>query len=68
MHSVCKPAVVEQEQVHTEAACLFHEVGKNLLVEVEGGVLPVVEQRHACALAVFEAVVSRPFMDASTTF
>ena len=57
---VAKPAVVEQEHVHTQAHGIVHQAHQLLLVEVKEGGFPVVEQGHAVALAVFQAVLTCP--------
>ena len=55
-----KPSVVEQEHVHTEAHGIVHEGYQFVLVEIEIGGFPVVEQRHTVGGTILELVASCP--------
>ena len=44
---IAEPSVVEQKHIHAEVFGILHQLGKRFLIEVEAGVLPVVEQCHA---------------------
>ena len=57
---VAKPTVVEQEHVDTQLLGVGYERQELVFVEVEIGGLPVVEQRHAVARAVFHPVLAGP--------
>ena len=57
---VSEPSVVEQEHIHAQFYGIAHQFYQLVLVEVEVGGFPVVEQGHAVFLAVLELVFACP--------
>ena len=57
---VGKPSVIEQEHIHSQILCILHQFSQTLLVEVESGVLPVVEQGHSVARTHVHLIQSGP--------
>ena len=51
---VAKPSVVEKEHVYAKMFCLFHQLRKNILVEIESGVFPIVQEGETRTVAVFQ--------------
>ena len=62
---VAEPSVVEEEHLHAEVLGILHQLGQRLLVEVEACVLPVVEECHACTLAIPQLVFAGPVVEVS---
>ena len=60
---VSEPSVVEQEHIHTQFYGIAHQFYQLVLVEVEVGGFPVVEQGHAVFLAVLELVFACPVVE-----
>ena len=44
---VGKPTIIKQEHIYTQVLGILHQLSKTLLVEVEAGILPVVQERKA---------------------
>ena len=57
---VAEPSVIEQEQIDAKVACFVKERCELGLIEVEEGVLPVVEQSHTVLLALEQLMIERP--------
>ena len=65
---VAKPAVIEQEEIDAQVLCLAKERDELLLIKIEIGVLPVVEQSHAVVLCLVELVAHHPSLEPATAF
>ena len=59
---VGKPTVVQQEHIYTQVFGFLHQACQLLLVEIETGILPVVQQCQAAAFTVLQAIITRPIM------
>ena len=44
---VGKPTIIKQEHIYTQVLGILHQLSKTLLIEVEAGILPVVQERKA---------------------
>ena len=62
---VAEPTVVEQEHIHTECRRVVHDCCEFLLIEIEIGRFPVVQQCHPIFRAVFELVAAGPVVHAA---
>ena len=59
---VGKPTVVQQEHIYSQMFCFLHQFGQFLLIKIETGIFPVVQQCQAAAFTVLQAIITRPIM------
>ena len=64
---VAEPSVVEKEHVHSQMLRLLHQFSQDILIEVEAGVLPVVQQGEAASHAILQLVSACPVMQVAAS-